>query len=197
MAVEDPHVEVRQWLARHSEDLDYRGYNHTDKQHQFPDRNLADRLSNDPDPFVRACLRENPHNQFVKGAAAGVDTIAYFRASTRMERSALVRNPHVADELIEKIFNPEDKDLGINLEEREELILAFLTNQEFLANKAAQAGLSNHPVPPDALAWHSANNFLRSLWRLTAKWPEKARIQYVVYRYVPIDKETRDQILKT
>ena len=54
LAVEDPNVEVRQWIARHSEDLDYREYRHTEKQFRFPDRNLGDRLSTDPDPFVRA-----------------------------------------------------------------------------------------------------------------------------------------------
>jgi hypothetical protein len=170
--------------------------NHAAKQYRFPDRNLADRLSKDPDPFVRACLRENPFNHFVKGAAAGVDTIAYFRESTRVERLALVRNPEVADELIEKVFNPKDKDLGVDLEERKGLVLAFLTNKEFLAKKRVEAGLSNYSVPPDGVTWHSANKFLRTLWQLTSEWPEEAWIQQAVYRYVPIDDPTKAQVYR-
>jgi hypothetical protein len=197
LAVEDPNVEVRQWIARHSEDLDYREYRHTDKQFRFPDRNLGDRLSNDPDPFVRACLRENPHNQFVKGAAAGVDTIAYFRASTRLERSALVRNSQVADELIVKLFDSKDTNLGIELEERKELVLAFLTNQEFLADKETKAGLSSQRVPPDGLAWSSANKFLRTLWELTLTWSGEPQIQQAVYRYVPVDNAIKVQMRRT
>src|SRR5205809_6954258 len=54
MAVEDQNVEVRQWIARNGEHLDYQ-----DSRDEFPNRNLEDRLRNDPDPFVCACLREN------------------------------------------------------------------------------------------------------------------------------------------
>jgi hypothetical protein len=95
-----------------------------------------------------------------------------------------------------KIFDPKDTDLGIELQERKELVLAFLTNQEFLTDKETKAGLSGHPVPPDGLAWSNANKFLRTLWELTSKWPEEAKIQPAVYRYVPVDNATKVKIRK-
>src|ERR1700730_7025484 len=45
MALEDPDVNVRQWIACHA---------------KYLERNLIDRLKNDSDPLVRARLRENP-----------------------------------------------------------------------------------------------------------------------------------------
>ena len=61
LAVEDTDVEVRQWIARYS-DLAYRERDFVNGQwiFKFPERNLSDRLKNDPDAFVRACLQENP-----------------------------------------------------------------------------------------------------------------------------------------
>ena len=73
----------------------------------------------------------------------------------------------------------------------------FLTNQEFLADKETKAGPSSHLVPPDGLAWSSANKFLRTLWGLTSQWPEGVQIQQAVYRYVPADNATKAQIRRT
>ena len=46
LAVADPDAEVRQWLARFGKHLEEQDVN---------------RLKNDLDPYVRACLRENPN----------------------------------------------------------------------------------------------------------------------------------------
>ena len=61
LAVEDPEVEVREWIARNGKYLDYseRRWEGDKCIIEFPERNLEERLKNDPDPFVRACLREN------------------------------------------------------------------------------------------------------------------------------------------
>lgn len=213
MAVEDQHVEVRQWMARYGR-LDYRdradGWNlvsvagevavqilntlGTPPAYEYPSRNLADRLKNDPDQFVRACLRENT-NVFDPFSFI-THWKEYFQEATPLERLALVRNPEVSRELIERIFDPEDQELEINLEERKELALAFLTNKEALASSKADAALVGHPYPPDGWAWYSANKFLRTLWELASKWPKESKIQLVVYRCVPAEDTTKAEIYR-
>ena len=75
--------------------------------------------------------------------------------------------------------------------------MAFLTNQEFLADKETKAGLSSQRVPPDGLAWSSANKFLRTLWELTLTWSGEPQIQQAVYRYVPVDNAIKVQMRRT
>jgi hypothetical protein len=87
LAVEDPQVEVRQWIARHGNYLDY------SRSHpEHSNNNLEDYLKNDPDPFVRACLHENPT---VFNAWDRAAWLKYFQEATHMERLALMRNPEV------------------------------------------------------------------------------------------------------
>ncbi len=133
LAVEDENVEIREWIALHGRFLDYsqsRNERRNDSI-EFPERNLEDRLKNDPEPFVRACLRENPT------AFSGTGDfywMPYFQQANHLERLALMRNPEVwcGNDLIKRIFDHENHELGISLEERKELIAAFLTNKEAL-----------------------------------------------------------------
>lgn len=83
LAASDPSVEVRRWIARNARHLDYReresvapeaylfpervtvldiasGFVRQPEEYRFPERNPALRLKDDPDPVVRASLRENP-----------------------------------------------------------------------------------------------------------------------------------------
>src|SRR2546425_2452962 len=148
MAVEDPHVEVRQWMARYGRSLDYReqGIRFLPDVHEagpetesegesgkkceiewrFPERDLAARLKNDPDLFVRACLRENPE---VFNAYSYEAWREYFLEATHLERLALLRNTKIrnADELIQKIFDKDDQELGVDPEARQQLAWAYLT----------------------------------------------------------------------
>lgn len=189
LAVEDPSVEVRQWIARHGKYLDY--------SNDYPaDENLEDRLKNDPDPFVRACLRENP-------TAFGllVDWTEYFNDATHLERLALVRNPEVGEELIQKVFDPQDKELGTSLEERKELILAFLTNKEALARTerlATDRVTASDDIQMDAaiMAKYGAEEFLKKLWKLASKWRETG-IQAASYLALPGDDKTKAAIYRT
>jgi hypothetical protein len=105
MAVEDPEVEVRQWIARHGRYLDYseRKFVDNDLVYKHTERNLEERLKQDPDPFVCASLRENP-NVFCE---IFTDAEKDFRESTYMERLALMRNPEIwrHDRLLKKVFD--------------------------------------------------------------------------------------------
>ena len=113
LAIEDPSTEVRQWIARFGSSLN---------------QNMRDRLESDPDPFVRACLRENPRPYLYRWEIWRKE----FDRATHLERLGLVRNPLVGAELIEPLFDPNDQQLKITMEERKELIVAFLTNAEAL-----------------------------------------------------------------
>ena len=181
LAVEDQDVQVRQWIAKNGEWLDYRDSQYVDKQlvYKYPDRNLKDRLKNDPDPFVRACLRENPA-AFRSWDAA--EWYAHFWEATHLERLALVRNPEVHEDLIECIFDHEATELGIDLQQREQLVLAFLSNEEAIRNSYRQEykGLGTERFS--------------KLWRLASKWPESVSVQYAVYRYLGAKDETKAEI---
>jgi hypothetical protein len=142
-------VELRQWMARHAAWLDYRDWDPDNPGERIgsSEKNLEDRLRNDPDPFVRACLRENPHVFDIFDFLFKWQS--YFQESTHIERLALVRNPNVCEGLIEHIFNPEDTELGIGINERSELVKAYLTNAE--------------SDRQDSLSF--------KLWQLISKWP--------------------------
>jgi hypothetical protein len=151
--------------------------------------NLATRMKNDPDPFIRACLRENPtvFNEF----SFILHWKEYFQEATHLERLALVRNPSVYHVLIEKLFDPEEKELGISLEERTELVFAFLSNEKTLTQAENNAWLKGCPAPPDGGIFASADSFLRRLWELASKWSKESGVPYLVYRYVPVYDDTR------
>lgn len=211
MAVEDPHVEVRQWIARHGRHLDdysnwAQAYSErllvegkTDREFPedlfgrrilFPDRNLVDRLKSDPDPFVRACLRENPDASYRGSLRA-------FEEATPLERLALVRNREVDDDLIQRIFDPEDQQLGIDMAARGELVCAFLSNAEFLEEKLTRAGLSGHPPDTDGYSWFLAKKFLTTLWELASKWPKETLIPRIVHRHLPSPDKIKAQTYRS
>lgn len=200
-AVEDPRVEVRQWMARLGY-LDYSEQEEEEEEERPPDYeasrpNLAARLKRDPDPFVRACLRENPT---VFGI--GEDWIECFREATHLERLALVRNPEVDDELMRKVFDCEDRELGISLEERGALVRAFLTNQQALSrSKSIDVRHAFDQVMGaetlGALDWVMTSGHFSQLWTLISKWPERTgNLQYAVYRYVNAPDDTKAEVYR-
>ncbi len=197
MAVEDPDVEVRQWIARNGEWLDYRKENYIgdDLVYKFPERNLEDRLKADPDPFVRACLRENP-NVF-RAIPFSYKWKEYFSEVTPLERLALVRNPNVADELIQHIFNHEDTELGIDIHQRAELVLAFLTNKEQIKRSYPSPYDLDLLDPWDTTFLDYYTHF-RKLWELISKWPRvTSNPQWAVYRYLGATDKTKSKIYQT
>jgi hypothetical protein len=215
LAVEDANVEVRQWIARHGKYLDYSddenpGAARQEEAHLYdaggrpigiPSRNLEERLKNDPDPFVCASLRENP-TVFGGLISSTEKWMGYFREANHMERLALVRNPEVWEPFIEKIFDPEDNALGITLQERQELVLAFLTNEEALAKEARAAlrrptGSDNIEIDAAIMSHFGSRHFLQKLWHLASKWPRETKIQSAVYYAVPADDKTKAEVYRT
>jgi hypothetical protein len=188
LAVEDSHVEVREWIARHGKYLDYQ--ERSDADH--PERNLWSRLKNDPDPFVRACVHENP-TLLTKFFFDREEWRAAFRNATHLERLALVRNPALNETLIEQIFDHEDQELGITLEARAELVKAFLTNHH--AIRGSFRGKYDFIEGLDS--YYTRRHFSR-LWKLISKWPEgTGNLPYAVYRYVGAPDETKAEIYQS
>jgi hypothetical protein len=194
LAVEDQNVQVRQWFARHCPHLDYRESCLVDNQltYKFPERNLEDRLKGDPDPFVRACLCENP-TLFRRG-----EWQKLFNEATRLERLALVRNPRVSRGMIECILDHEEKELGIDLEQREQLVLAYLTNSESLEESCwGTSDFEDRYEDAAWFMWFMAGGHFAKLWKLISKWPRvPGNPQHGVYRYVGADDETKAETYK-
>ena len=200
-AVQDSDPMVRQWIARHGNNLRYAWHFHRSKEgwvNDEPEPSLYDSLKADPSLLVRASLRENP-------SATGVVLKDEFLEATQLERLALMRNPEMkypsGRTLLERIFDGEDTELNISFPEREDLILAFLTNAEVLQYLEKEAGLTEAPQAvvryrPDL---DSANSFLNRLWELAAKWPSDrlpAPVPELTFRQVSVKDETRAKIYR-
>jgi hypothetical protein len=172
-ALRDDHVEVRQWLARHAPLSD----------------TAREQLLKDPDSFVRACVWENPECLPYKNFA--VDWATAFEGCTHLERLALMRNPQVPKELIERVFDPADSALAIDVADRHQLALAALTNETFFENMKRDAAQGQNPVPGDGSTWYRADKFLKDIWEFASAWPEEATIRHLTYLQVPAEDATK------
>jgi hypothetical protein len=190
LAIEDSHVEVREWIARHGRYLNYQ--ERSDADH--PERNLLSRLKNDPDPFVRTCVNENP--ALFGGLLPWSNPEEWkeaFRNASHLERLALVRNPRVDEKLIEQIFDHEDQELGISLEVRGEFVRGFLTN--YHAIRDSFKGKFDFIDGWDSYStrWHFSQ-----LWKLISKWPGgTGNLQAGVYRHIGAPDETKAEIYQS
>ena len=75
--------------------------------------------------------------------------------------------------------------LGITFEQRTELVLAVLTNEDMVqkSHKQKYKGLDTE--------------HFSQLWRLVSKWPESIRVQYGVYRFLGAEDKTKAEIYQT
>jgi hypothetical protein len=108
---------------------------------------------------------------------------------------ALVRNPRIDLKLIEKIFDPENQDLSIDMRERTDLAGAFLTNKTALQDSWECL----HPKSDD-LSLTYMDNQLRfsNMWKLIAKWPEDGYwpLLDLVYRHMATSDKTKADVYR-
>ncbi|MFQ5842916.1 MAG: hypothetical protein ACE5I8_10810, partial [Thermodesulfobacteriota bacterium] len=198
LAIADESAEVRQWIARHGQGLDYRKVMSSEEKNdsQSDPLNLWEKLEKDPDPFVRACLRENPNYRFPSLLFSNEGSQC-FKNSTHMERLALVRNERVPHELIEKIFDHDDSTLNLSAEEREELVLAFLTNEKKVRESRKTRREYDAREEEFSLIPPSVENKLHysKLWKLASKWPG-TEVRYFVYGVLGTDDETKAEVYR-
>lgn len=170
LAVGDENAEVRRWFARHARLYKDQG-----------SRSLLRRMQGDADPFVRACLRENP--TVVSTFDFINDWREIFQRATHLERLALVRNPKLIEALVERLVDPEDKELELEDHPRQELVLALLTNAGYLGRQKQR--LAQAATRDDAAA------HLTRLWDLAARWPAETEVTINVFQYLDAPDATR------
>jgi hypothetical protein len=176
----DENAQVRQWIARFG-DL-YR-------EHE-------ELLRADQDEFVRACVRENSSRHHFGAPGAWQKD---FESAGHLERLPMIRNPNVDDELIEKVFDLDNRELDLEMGARHELACAFLTNERALnRGQISYGGWCRHVTPDDANGFinvhQSARKHFDRLWALASKWPAadiELGVRYWVYRYVGADDKTK------
>jgi hypothetical protein len=220
LAIEESDVEVRHWLAKHGRNLDYReidwekyeaqskneeqlrkdsfeeyrNYINTreDTYHLFPERDFTSRIENDIDPFVRAARKENPEYwDAIHWAMMEERAVETFNAASSLERLALVRNPSFDGNWILKLFDPTDRALSIDLEERQKLIIALLSNSDFVKRSRQldmegfsefRSGYYDWADSADIYGnWKDLQAFFSKIWELSATWPLKSEIPGLVY----------------
>jgi hypothetical protein len=121
-----------------------------------------------------------------------------------MERLAVMRNPDLGrrftlinDRGIEKIFDPADQELGIDLEARKDLIRALLTNPAVLSasKRLSPRNFDTGAETFDSLEWVVANGRATVLWQLMAQWPRGHEdLQGLVYQFFGAPDETKAHI---
>jgi hypothetical protein len=203
LAVRDSENAVREWFARFGdfsplpsrkskEEANCGWPELLDKVHQDLRRIVLD----DPDPFVRACLRENPSAFY----GIGIELwLKYLRSATHLERLALVRNEKVCPQLIMRIANLDDEELAISTNERTDLLLAFLTNEAALHKLKDQAMLCEDHSPgvdvySDGWSSSEARSVLNALWQHTLKWPIESTLHGAVYANVAAEDDVKAQV---
>ena len=180
LAIADQHVQVRQWIAR---------FGVLFREH-------LDRLKQDPDEFVRARRWENPSSTDFWMSRRWQES---FGVSSPLERLAMVRNPSVDDELIEKVFDPENQEFGLDTDARRYLVSAFLSNERALnRGQISYSDWCTRVAPDDACGFidcqQSDRKHFDKLWELASKWPAadiELGVRYWVYRYVGADDKTK------
>ena len=196
LAVEDPNVLVRQWMAKN-----YKFFWHSDEHFEV--------LKNDSDDLVRVAARENDAFLDVYSDEKREST---FKDASRLERLGLMRNPRIPRTLAEKIVDPSDASIVSDLQERKALVLAYLSNAHRLLSVAElekeqdrmEARTDAHSsMRTDVSFAHfqqreAQKEHLDRLWKLAGKWLELERpdasIPALVYSHVPVSDDTKAEV---
>ncbi len=215
LAVRDSNAEVREWFARCGDFSPWisrkfqvqrspglalganKAWSQPQEAHiaEANSRELVQIVLNDPDPFVRTCLHENSS---VFYGVSDERWLKYFRDADQIGRLALLRNSKVTNGLVEKLFNLECSELGIDLNERIDLGLAFLSNAYRLHELKDRALLceehhpSNSSGPTGTL--YDAETFLVAVWEHSSKWPRETGMPAAIYKSVAAPAHVKSSV---
>ncbi len=193
-AVVDNDPSVREWMARESPYLDYRGAQYKSGDNQFtttylhPDRNLIERLKQDSEPFIRAALRENP--VISDFGFLSERWLQEFKSCVPLERLAMMRNKKLDLGLVNHVLDLDDTALNLEKEERFELARACLVN----ANVVQNGRRSKTMDFADGWGWYRSGKNAKTVWELAAKWPEDSGIQVFAFEYVQTEDKVKAEI---
>jgi hypothetical protein len=186
MAIKDEHVQVRQWIARLG----------------YLDNEQKEQLRRDPDEFVRACLWENPSTN---SWWISKNWQQAFESASHLGRLAIMRNPHVDSDLVEKIFDLDNQEFGLDIEVRSQLASAYLTNERALDHgQMSYSDWCRRVTSVEASGYLDLQSDYRKhfnrLWELASKWPGayyEGGVRYWVYQYVGADDATKAATYKS
>jgi hypothetical protein len=121
-----------------------------------------------------------------------------------MERLALMRNQNMwlNSRLLKKLFAYDDTELRLTIKEREELILAFLSDQIAIGVLEKNADLADGPKAAYRYgyvrdAFNDADSLLSTLWELASQWPTDnppAPVPEATFRYLPTNEDTKADV---
>jgi hypothetical protein len=188
-AVTDSDSAVREWMARNARSLDYREIRYEGTGDEFkaipahPDRDLAERLKKDSDPFVRAALLENPIvSDFGFISSYWINA---FNNCEPLERLAMMRNEKLDWELVTHILDPDDAVFSIETDQRRQLARACLVNK-----RVVESSRRSREHFRDYLdSKHS-----QTVWELSSKWPEDSGIQFLAFRSVQTEDSVKARV---
>lgn len=195
-AVTDSDPLVREWMAKEAPYLDYReahyegAFEELTTTYVHPERDLAERLRQDPDLFIRAALRENSKIsswEFVLGYDKWLEE---FRNCVPLERLAMMRNKKLGFELVNRILDVDDNELNLEKEERFQLARACLANEHVIQNSRR----SRTRDFVDGWAAYRARENAKTVWELAAKWPEDSGIQFFAFKNIQTDDEVKAHV---
>ena len=184
-AVTDSDPLVREWMAKEAPyypEARYEGAGQGD---------LFERLRQDPDPFVRAALRENSERVSGWVFSFGVNKwLEEFSSCVPLERLAMMRNKKLDFELVNRVLDVDDTELNLEMEERCQLARACLVNEHVVQNSRR----SRTRDFVDGWASYEARKNAKAVWELAAKWPEDSGIQFFAFKNVQTDDEVKADI---
>jgi hypothetical protein len=183
-AVQDSSVQVRRWFAANAKSLDY-----NEKDQKDPERDLTKTITEDTDPFVKASLFEN--SNIYHDVHFIFHSVELFTKASHLERLALVRNPAVSHDLIEKIFNFDDGELSLSLEQRKELALAYLTNP-----KAQEESRRDFFSFSDGWEAYDTTKHYRTIYDFILKWPKNSFPLSYLFKAIDTDDSTKARFYK-
>ncbi len=152
---------------------------------RFPDRDLLKILKSDSDPFVRASL-------YLNSALWNSEIASSWPDATHLERLAMVRRTAFGmDFLLVKIFDLKNNELGLSVDERTELIWAFLSGLDE-TNKTFRNSYGERDSYGEG-GGHSPGG---RLWKLISEWSEQTDLKALVYRFLPADYEDAAEVYR-
>jgi hypothetical protein len=190
----DESVSVRAWAAAHlpTEHTDY-----TDLDHPVKTRDYEPAILADPEPVVRAALWSNPKCQRLPFSsfdiAAPKNWEDPFRQMSRMERLALMRNPHLSKHYVLALLDTSTERLGISRQEHAAIVCAGALNPDIIGESRFHGrdfwvveGDPNPPFKEYGMMWDLCVD----------KWMQDRAVAYTFLTYIQTTPQKKLEVYK-
>lgn len=181
MVISDESDFIRSWAAKYGDS-------------DFETRDLFDKFHEDKNPHVRASCFENP------GLYLGQKTLKKaFDNASHLERLAMMRNGVLDSSVVDEIFDREKEELEITIQERKELVIAFLSNDKFAHHHFKESYWDSDTFFKEYLdgggfAESIKYDYTNPLWEYSLTWDDHPKIQELIYAHINANDETRANV---